>query len=221
VVVVLLAALVGGLAWTGHEDAHATRTERCRTIAAASESRRDLVTGAGPRVAVIGDSYTQGADLADPEDSWPSRLDGRVVADGFAGSGFSEAASACPDVDFAARVPGARRTRPDLVVVQGGLNDFDVAPAALRAGAERTLRLLAGHRVLLVGPPAAPRRAEAVPAVDRLLAEVAADHDVPYLSTAGWDLEYLPDRLHLTPAGHRAFGDAVDAAVQSTLRGGA
>jgi acyl-CoA thioesterase-1 len=30
------------------------------------------------------------------------------------------------------------------------------------------------------------------------------------VSTIGWDdLAYLPDRLHLTPAGHRAFGDYV------------
>jgi len=32
---------------------------------------------------------------------------------------------------------------------------------------------------------------------------------VPYISTSDLTLPYLPDRLHLRPAGHRTFGDAV------------
>ena len=36
---------------------------------------------------------------------------------------------------------------------------------------------------------------------------------MPYVRTADLALTYLDDRLHLTPAGHRAFGDAVAARV--------
>jgi acyl-CoA thioesterase-1 len=32
---------------------------------------------------------------------------------------------------------------------------------------------------------------------------------VPYVSTVDLKLPYLPDRLHLQPAGHRILGDAV------------
>jgi acyl-CoA thioesterase-1 len=167
---------------------------------------------------VIGDSWSQGSGLADPDASWPSRLDGRVVVDGFGGSGFTAPASPCPDVAFALRVGRAVATDPDLVVVQGGLNDFDVSLTVVRAGAERTLRALDGHEVVVVGPAAAPRRAAGAARVDAVLAEVAAAAGVPYVRTAGWELEYLPDRLHLTPAGHQVFGDAVREALDGVGR---
>jgi acyl-CoA thioesterase-1 len=73
--------------------------------------------------------------------------------------------------------------------------------------------VLDGHRVVVVGPPSAPSRAAAVPRVDTLLAGLAAKHDAAYVSTAGWSLPYAEDRLHLTPAGHRLFGDQVAAAI--------
>ena len=69
--------------------------QRCHAIDVASERRRSDVSGTGPTVAVIGDSYSLGLGLPDPRASWPSRLRGRVVVDGFSGSGFSDAASAC------------------------------------------------------------------------------------------------------------------------------
>jgi acyl-CoA thioesterase-1 len=45
--------------------------------------------------------------------------------------------------------------------------------------------------------------------VDRVLAALSDRYDVPYIRTSDWSLTYLEDRLHLTPEGHRAFGDAV------------
>jgi acyl-CoA thioesterase-1 len=36
---------------------------------------------------------------------------------------------------------------------------------------------------------------------------------VPYVSTLDMRLPYLDDRLHLTPTGHRIFGDAVAARI--------
>jgi acyl-CoA thioesterase I len=205
----------GAWLWAAPGDAEASQAERCRDIRAASEERRaDLDAQDGdPRIAVIGDSWSQGTDLADPAVSWPSRLDGLVVVDGFGGSGFSVEASPCRDVAFALRVGRALATDPDLVVVQGGLNDFDVSAGAVREGAERTLRLLEGHRVVVVGPAAAPRRAAGAARVDALLAEVTAAAEVPYIRTAEWELDYLADRLHLTPGGHEVFGDAVAAAI--------
>jgi acyl-CoA thioesterase-1 len=207
---VVLAGVVGS-SWGA--DAEASLSERCAAYASASESRHAAVAGTGTRVAVIGDSYSQGLRLDDPTASWPSRLDGRVVVDGFAGSGFGEDASPCEGRAYHRRVDRALATDPDLVVVQGGLNDFDVPSAQVRAGARRVLAQLEGQEVVLVGPPSAPRRAKGAERVDAVLSEVAEDAGMPYVRTLDWRLEYLDDRLHLTPAGHRAFGDQVAAAI--------
>jgi acyl-CoA thioesterase I len=196
------------------EDAQASLSQRCRVIHQASELRHAQVTGAGARVAVIGDSYAQGLRLDRPRESWPSQLDGEVVVDGFAGSGFSRAASPCGRVSFGDRVGRALASAPDLVVVQGGLNDVDVPLEEVAEGARALLGGLAEVPSVVVGPPAAPRRGAAAAEVDALLATVAAEAGVPYVRTYDWALDYLPDRLHLTPAGHQEFGDRVADAIQ-------
>jgi acyl-CoA thioesterase I len=204
----------GAWLWAAPGDAEASQAARCRDIRAASEERRAFAGHeAGPRVAVIGDSWSQGSDLVDPTASWPSRLHGSVVVDGFGGSGFTVEASPCRDVAFPFRVDRALATDPDLVVVQGGLNDFDVSATVVRQGVEQTLRRLEGHRVVVVGPAAAPRRASGAARVDAVLRQVTAAAGVPYVSTSEWELDYLPDRLHLTPEGHAAFGDAVQEEI--------
>lgn len=208
----------GAWLWGAPGDAEAARAESCRTIHAAAEERRAVVgQQERPRIAVVGDSYSQGSGLVDPADSWPSRLEGTVVVDGFGGSGFTVQASPCKDVAFPLRVDRALATEPDLVVVQGGLNDHDVSAAAVRAAAEETLRRLEGHRVVVVGPPPAPRRLAGAARVDAVLQQVAAAEDVPYIRTYDWELDYLPDRLHLTPGGHEAFGDAVRERIDELL----
>ena len=83
----------------------------------------------------------------------------------------------------------------------------------MRAGFERLMTELDGNAVVVVGPVTAPSRAGAVPRVDALLASLADEHDVPYVRTSHLELPYLADGLHLTPAGHVAFGDAVARAL--------
>lgn len=195
------------------EGAGGADASRCERFEAASVVRSQVVTGAGQRVVVIGDSYSAGLGLDAPGDSWPARLAGQVHVAGFSGSGFSRGASTCRGVSFATRAPDAVRRGADLVVVEGGLNDVDQPTAEIRAGFERLMAALDGHRVVVVGPPSAPSRAAAVPRVDRLLARLAREHGVAYVATADLALPYLADRLHLTPAGHRAFGDAVATAI--------
>ena len=56
-----------------------------------------------------------------------------------------------------------------------------------------------------------------MPRVDRLLRHLSDRYGVPYVSTVDLDLPYLDDRLHLTPAGHRAFGDAVADRIAAVL----
>lgn len=169
--------------------------------------RAQLVTGSGAPVTVVGDSWSVGLGLDRLAGSWPSRLPGRVTVAGFSGSGFSRTASPCGDESFGTR---ARTASLDgLVVVEGGLNDYDRSTTAITLGFARLVQSLEGHRVVIVGPASAPSRAAAVPRVDRVLARLAADSGIPYVATSDLRLPYLHDRLHLTPEGHEMFGDAV------------
>jgi acyl-CoA thioesterase-1 len=210
-VAVLVAALVLALSYAAMSRAIAGGETRCEQFRADSVSRAAQVTGSGERVVVIGDSWSAGLGLAQPARSWPSRLEGRVSVAGFSGSGFSALASPCGRVSFADRA-GAVVEGADLVVVEGGLNDWDHTDSEIRAGYARLMRVLRAAdvpRVVVVGPASAPSRVAKVPHVDALLAELSARYDVEYVSTADLDLDYLGDRLHLTEAGHRAFGDYV------------
>ena len=212
VVVVLAFALVLAVtSYVAATRALGAGADKCERFSADSVSRAAQVTGSGRRVVVIGDSWSAGLGLDQPQRSWPSRLSGRVHVAGFSGSGFSALASPCGKVSFADRA-GAVVEGADLVVVEGGLNDWDRPDSEIRAGFTRLVRVLraAGvQRVVVVGPASAPSRAAKVPHVDALLAGLSAQYGVGYVSTADLDLDYLDDRLHLTYAGHREFGDAV------------
>jgi len=205
--VLLLAAL---LAFYVADVADAGPT-RCQQHRLEARERAGAVTGEGPRVLVLGDSWSVGLGLDRLVGSWPTRLPGQVHVRGFSGSGFSARASGCGRVSFHDRAPTALGVRPQLVVVAGGLNDYDQPARAIDHGFRALMADLRGHRVVVVGPATAPLRAGAVPRVEAQLARLSALYGVPYLPTSDLDLDYLDDRLHLTAAGHRAFGDAVAA----------
>lgn len=205
VVVLLLAALMA-LYVPDRAGADLTRCQQHRLDA---RERSGLVTGEGSPVLVIGDSWSVGLGQDDLSSSWAARLPGEVHVAGFSGSGFSAQASACGRVAFHDRAPTALGTRPQLVVVAGGLNDHDQPAAAIDRGFRDLMADLAGHRVVVVGPADAPARSGAVPRVDALLEALSEQYGVPYVRTSDLDLTYLDDRLHLTADGHRDFGDAV------------
>ena len=187
---------------------------RCDRFAAAAAERLGQDSGAGPRVVVIGDSYSVGLGLARPREAWPARLPGQVHVSGFSGSGFSADASPCGRVSYADRAVAAVRGGADLVIVEGGLNDWDATDQEIARGFYRLVRALDGHRVLVVGPAAAPARADAVPRVNRALKRLSHSHGATFVRMSGLDLSYLPDGLHLTARGHELFGDRVAAAVR-------
>ena len=187
--------------------ARGTDAALCERHTADAAARAHIVTGAGRPVTVIGDSWTVGLGLSDLGDSWPSQLPGRVTVAGFSGSGFSRHASHCGDRAFVTRAAAARGA--DLVVVAGGLNDYDQPAVDIRAGFRSLLAELKGRTVVVVGPASAPSRAGFVGRVDTTLADLCEEYGVEYVDTRAWKLDYLPDRLHLTPAGHATFGQHV------------
>lgn len=186
---------------------------RCQQHRSDARERAGTVTGDGTRTLVVGDSWSVGLGQDDLARSWPDRLRGEVHVAGFSGSGFSARASLCGAVSFHDRAPTALGIRPSLVVVEGGLNDHDQPSAAIERGFRDLMADLSGHPVVVVGPAAAPSRAQAVPRVDDLLADLSGDYGVPYVRTSDLDLDYLADGLHLTDTGHDAFGDAVAARI--------
>jgi acyl-CoA thioesterase I len=217
-VLLTVGALLCALTATGILAARANASRsKCEQFAAESVARGRMVTGSGERVVVVGDSWSAGLGLDHPVQSWPSRLPGRVHVAGFSGSGFSEHASVCGRVSFADRAPAALKNGADLLVVEGGLNDVDRSRAEIKAGFARVMRYAAAYRTVVVGPATAPARASQVPRVDRLLSHLSAKYGVAYVSTVDLELPYLPDRLHLTPTGHRIFGDAVAQRVDAVL----
>ena len=189
---------------------------RCQQHRVDARQRTAIVTGAGAPVLVIGDSWAVGLGQEDLGRSWAGRLPGEVHVAGFSGSGFSAGASDCGHVSFHDRAPTALGTRPQLVVVEGGLNDYDQPSADIEHGFRELMADLSGQHVVVVGPADAPARAGAVPRVDSLLEDLCAAYDVPYVRTSDLDLSYLADRLHLTEAGHRVFGDAVAERIAAT-----
>ncbi len=188
---------------------------RCEQFRTASAERLALVTGSGAETLVIGDSWSAGLGLDDLADSWPTRLPGRVRVAGFSGSGFSADASECGEVSFASRAARAVTPATGLVVVEGGLNDVDRTDAEIEAGFAALVDVLGERRVVVVGPAAAPSRAAAAVRVDLLLRRLTEQAGWEYVAAYDWELGYLPDDLHLTPAGHAEFGDLVARAVGS------
>jgi len=214
----LVAGLTTGLRqWHERAAADAVNSARCERFTDQQQARAAADSGSGARVLVIGDSWSAGFALPHPERSWPVRLAGRVHVDGFPGSGFSAGASGCAGVAYFERAATDLRPAPALVVVQGGLNDYDQPSAAIEAGFHRLMSRLSNQRVVVVGPPMAPSRAAEVPRVDRLLASLCKQAGVPYLSTVDLRLSYVADRLHPDQAGTDAFGDAVAAFVRQTV----
>ena len=182
---------------------------RCGQHRDQSAERARLVTGSGDRVSIVGDSWSVGLGLDDLADSWPSRLPGQVRVAGFSGSGYSASASPCGNQSFAARVTPAVTDGAAVVVVQGGLNDFDRTDAAIERGFRRLMERLATSYVVVLGPAAAPARDDRMPRVEADLERLADEYAVPYVATSDLELDYLDDHLHLTEGGHQEYGDAV------------
>jgi acyl-CoA thioesterase-1 len=205
--------LVGSLL-VFHLSAAANDARNCARNARVSAERAAADTGSGAKVVVIGDSYSVGLGLDRPAASWPGELPGRVHVAGFSGSGFSAGASGCSGVSFGDRAAEAIEDGADLVVVEGGLNDYDQSSADISAGFARLMHALDGQQVVIVGPVLAPSRSAEVMRVDRLLAGLADTAGATYVRTSGLELDYLDDRLHLTESGHRELGEYVARALR-------
>ena len=190
----------------------------------------------GTLVAAIGDSITAGTPFWDPNPS----LRARIPDPDPRGQWIYWAERALPGADFRnCGVPGERTDEiagrledcaedADVLIVQGGVNDLaqghDPASAArnLRAIVRRGKRL--GLRVamveLLPWNGGYPHAAAAIDELNRRIARIGRDEDVPVLQwfdeledPAHPDrmrLELTSDLAHPSIAGYRRLGESVE-----------
>lgn len=194
---------------SGRPEAHAVAAN-CARFAAESVARNSVVTGKGPRVVVIGDSWSTGYGLDDMRKAWPAYLDGEVHVAGFSGTGYDEATMHnCGPLAFADRAPGAVRNGADQVVLEGGINDANLPLRDTEKGFRRTLQELKGYDVVVLSAPAVPTRAKRLVRVNNMLRRVSREMGATYIDVFDLKLPYQADHVHPTVRGHRIFGKAV------------
>lgn len=158
-----------------------------------------------PKVAILGDSYTAGDGLDNRRDAWSYKI-GNLVA-GIGGTGFDNGGP-CDHQSYAERVNDVLTLRPDVLIIQGGLNDVE-HPDKVQAAASYLLDKAASvPTVIVVGPVDAPGLSNEEE-VDRALSSAATKASRTYVSALAWELPFLPDAVHLTQEGHAAFASYV------------
>jgi lysophospholipase L1-like esterase len=179
----------------------------------------------GPvRALMVGDSILEGAG-AKPRRPVMARVAGRLLGweldvDGIGGTGYVNSGRA-PGNTYLERLARTDLSGYDVVVVEGGHNDWRADPGLV---ADRVREVVAHVRrrapeaqLVLVGaydPPGVRLRGP----VDRVVASVAAEQDVPFTSpiSGGW-AEGVPsrflsgDRLHPSTWGYGVLGKRLAA----------
>ena len=206
----------------GQDTSHgaAVTQDMCTRLAAESVTRASVVTGAGEKVVVIGDSWASGFGLDDPGLSWPRYLDGEVRVSGFGGTGYARGSMAtCGPISFPERVPDVIAQGADLVVLEGGINDSKSDIADVEKGFRATLDELKGYDVIVLSSPRVNSRAKAIRVVNKMMRRVSAEYGVTYINVFDLQLPMLADNTHLTVAGHRQFGEIVARRIAESRSG--
>ena len=169
---VLSAWVVGGTLY-GIE-----RNNRAGAAGSADPSVSEFtVAPAGPRVAIIGDSYTGGSEMGGRGSAaWYYRtcqgLKWGCAANGVGGSGWVAAPTGGT---FGARVEWAIRQEPAVVVFFGGVNDLGDTQSQVRRAATQALmklrQTLRDVTIVVIGPVAP---GDILPAMEQMRDDVAA-----------------------------------------------
>lgn len=187
----------------------------CSDYVQESRVREARVTGTGERVTVLGDSYALGVGLADPTQDWTSLVPGQIRVFAFGGSGYGADSSPCGvEYSFGRRALAAMRSKPDLVVLAGGLNDIDQTDDAIRAGFADVLAVVGDVPALVVGPAAPPSRAAKARRVDEVLHRAADEAGLLYVSMVDQKFAYVgARRIHLSLESQRDYAAVVAEAI--------
>ena len=178
-----------------------------------------LVSGK-PLVAFLGDSWTVGVGATGRRGyavRTAERLGWGYANLGVGGSGYSVPG---PHHSlFAQRIPPLVAMHPDLVVVEGSLNERNGTPGRLRPAAVSTLTRLkaalpAGTPVLVVGACYNPGTPDAtIDRINRDIAQAATAAGLPFVDPTAWLDRHDPglwsDTIHPDDRGHQLVADAL------------
>jgi lysophospholipase L1-like esterase len=216
--------LIGGRQVVVHEAAathSATGSPAAATTAAAKVHS----------VTFLGDSWTDGwgatalrgyAVLTGEQLGW------QYWALGVGGSGYDVPGRGAT---FDQRVDRAVETHPDVIVVQGSLNEFNSTPEALTVAADQTLAHLkaaaSSHtRILVLGSSYAPAVPDAtIDWINADLQAAAAKAGLPFVNPAAenWTDAKNPaiwaDPYHPNDAGYQLVADHLEPLLRSLVAG--
>ena len=190
-----------------------------------------LVLPEDPRVLVFGDSWTYGSAATPVTDGYAyvlaDLIGGETIVDGVRGSGYLKPGIDGPD--FGTRIADLDASLdPDLVIVQGSINDRaqgeDGYREAVTAAWDALSSLYAEATIVVLGPAPHELPVESGTArIDRDLAALAEARSWWYISPVQeeWITEqnYLdvidvdPGNRHPSTAGHRYLAERVAAAL--------
>ncbi|GAA4422447.1 hypothetical protein GCM10023169_16930 [Georgenia halophila] len=183
------------------------------------ERRTAAADGAGPLLAVIGDSYAQGRHTGAPMAAYPyvagDVLDVPVHVDAMGGSGYV-AQSPCGDAQFTSRIDDVLAEDPDVLVIAGGFNDL--VHDGLEEAADAVIGRSAGSGTEVVvlspfAPPAAEDRTERIEEMTAILERVAKSHGANFLDVSGLEFPVTGDGIHPDVEGHRIIGEVLSEAL--------
>ena len=171
----------------------------------------------GATVAFIGDSWTHGVGATDLR-GFPV-LTAELLGWNFTELGESGSGYVVPGGDgpFATRIPAALAADPDVVVVQGSLNEQGVDADELESAALDTLTRLRQEadpatEILVVGAPDAPGTdADLIDRVNAAVSAAAESVGLRFVDPAEWtdpgDAGLWSDPVHPDDDGHRAIAE--------------
>jgi lysophospholipase L1-like esterase len=215
VTVALVVVVAGGVSayvvYRHHQEATSLTSTNTGQCNAANDEARQMngpFAFGSKKVDVLGDSYSVGTTLPDPQhqawdvllaisEHWNLTVRG-IGRTGFVNGGY------CGNQSFPTRVDEVVADDPEMVIVEGGLND--AGQSGIGAAAREVLaRIPATIRVVVVGPTDAPGRSgDDKRTIDRELAATAGSR---YISPLGWQLQFGPDGIHMTAEGNRVLAD--------------
>jgi lysophospholipase L1-like esterase len=212
---VVVAVVVAAL-WIAAEPRSATSEPSATpspTGATATPSPTATHTFSGTaKIAFLGDSFVAGYGGGGGSyvDRVGTILDATITADGVVGSGIVNFGQGLP---YGQRVDALLASNPDILVIQGSVNDLQTSSSAVAAAAQSLVERAKAHRprvkVVLVGP--IYLASEVLPALleqRASLAAVARNAKITYVDPNGWITDVTaptligPDRIHPTAAGY-------------------
>ncbi|MGN7257168.1 SGNH/GDSL hydrolase family protein [Arthrobacter sp. SAFR-023] len=166
---------------------------------------------------MLGDSYAAGEHLADPAAGWVSKVASSkkwaVGVDAIGGTGFLNGGP-CLTHNFSSRIGSVVESKPDILIIQGGLNDHGRAPESEAQAVTKVLNQAKVIKtVIVIGPADVPKVTDEAP-TDEALKDATVTAGRTYISALGWDdLTFIEDGLHLTQEGHAAYASHVAVAL--------